>query len=205
MESSKLSLAVWFKAMFLMTHVKKSYSILELSRILGINRYRTVWYLSMKLRVGMGQDLLGKEYFQFLYLISKAKAQTSQLKAIQNYSISAILKSKIYKRDEINLIAPVDVLKKVEVEEFNLKRKGYRCLKVFGVQRKIELKEVHYAVKPDVQLWLSTLVANSNRMLNGIHHGVSFLHLQKYMFEYSFNYNLRSQDKFEKLKNCVLF
>ncbi|WP_318959421.1 hypothetical protein [Lishizhenia sp.] len=187
-----------------MTHVKKSYSILELSRLLGIKRYRTVWYLSMKIRMAMGDEVLAKEYFLFLTLLSKDKCHPSQLKAIQNYSITAIFKSPANCRDEINLIAPLKIQQNVNTVEHSLIKSGYRCLKIFNAQKKIEMKEPHFPVKTKIKNWLNYIMSNENRNLNGIHHGVSFLHLQKYLFEYSFNYNLRYQNKFKILMKRVL-
>lgn len=204
MESSKLSLSTWFKCMFLMTHIKKSYSILELSRILGIRRYRTVWYLTMKLRVVMGDQVLAQEYFHFMYLISGNKSSEKNINGIQNYSMCGIIKTDRRKRDEINIVLPLQLLHNVEVEENRLKDKGYRCVKVFEVMKKIELKEAYFPVKPEVKKWMDTVMANANRLLNGVHHGVSYLHLQLYQLEYSFNYNLRYKNKFEVLKTMVL-
>ncbi|WP_170853719.1 transposase [Lishizhenia tianjinensis] len=169
-----------------------------------MKRYRTVWYLSMKLRMAMGNNLLAKEYFLYFTLISKDKSAYCGLKAIQNYSITAISRGGSHKTDEINLIAPIRLLKKVSAEEKRLSAKGYRCLKLFNTHKKIELKKSYYPVKTHEKNWLNYLMANENRILNGTHHGVSYLHLQKYMFEYSFNYNLRFCNKFKILVESIL-
>ncbi|SFT88826.1 hypothetical protein SAMN05216474_2947 [Lishizhenia tianjinensis] len=204
LESTKLKYAVWFKAIFLMTHVKKSYSTLELARLLGIKRYRTVWYLCMKIRTAMGQELLAREYFQFLYILSKENKSEYNINSLRHNSISAILKKAEKGRDEINLIAPQILHERVHAREVQLARKKYRCLKILGAHEKIELKPAYTPTKPGIQLWMKKLLRNSNKLLNGIHHGVSFLHLQKYMFEFSFNYNYRYKDKFNPIIQQLL-
>ena len=123
---------------------------------------------------------------------------------MKNQSISAICKSVRKANDEICLIAPVELQVRVCTQEFNLMKSGYRCLKILGVQEAIELKEPISPVKSTVKNWMDTLLMNSNRILNGVHHGVSFLHIQKYMFEFSFKYNYRNKDKFRRLFECML-
>ena len=204
MESSNLNFTTWFKAIFFMTHIKKSYSTLELSRLLGIKRYRTVWYLSMKIRMAMGKELLGKEYFQFLYILSNNSNEEYNINELKNYSISAIHTSLTRGQDEINLITPTQTQKDCFSEEKRLRMKGYRCTKIFNAQEGIEYQNPLSPVKPTIKNWLNKLLSNANRMLRGAHHGVSFLHLQKYMFEFSFNYNKRRQNKFIPLISVIL-
>lgn len=204
MESTKLKYSIWFKAIFFMTHVKKSYSTLELSRLLGIKRYRTVWYLSMKIRRAMAQDLLAREYFQFLYILSKENQSDYNMNSLRHKSINAIAKKQKIGRDEINLIAPAHIHQKVNAQEVQLIRKNYRCKKVLGLHNQIEIKPAYTATKPSVQIWMKKLLRNSNKLLNGIHHGVSLLHIEKYMFEFSFNYNYRYQDKFHPIIEQIL-
>lgn len=204
MQSTKLKYTTWFKAIYFMTHIKKSYSCAELARILGIKRERTVWYLMMKIRTAMGRDLMSKEYFRYLFIYAENKDSEDSLRGLKNRTISAICKSVVKGEDSINLIAPIELLQKVYVCETKLRKSGYRCLKILGVQEGIELKPPLSPINSKVKKWMSILLANSNRILNGIHHGVSFLHLQKYMFEFSFNYNYRKKDKFlPLLKNIV--
>lgn len=133
MESTKLPLTTWFKAMFFMTFTKKSLSILELSRLLEIKRYRTVWYLTMKIRMAMSDYVLNKEYNDFILLISADKSVDPNLMGIQNYSTAAVFKSGKRGEDEIGLIAPIELLKNVEIDEALHKIKGYRCIKIFGI------------------------------------------------------------------------
>lgn len=204
MESSKLKFTTWFKAIFLMTHIKKPYSTAEIARILGIKRYRTVWYLVMKLRCAMGRELLAKDYFQFLYIFSHSNERDVQIKKLKNYSVGAIRKKEQKGDDEINLLAPLHLHLNVNAEENRLNSKGYRCKKILGVQNTIEWVNPLSPIKPTVIKWLNKLHSNTSRILNGIHHGVHFLHLQKYLFEFSFNYNYRKKDKFQPLFNQVL-
>ena len=204
MEATKLDYTIWFKAIFLMTHIKKSYSILELSRLLGIKRYRTVWYLTMKIRMGMGKNLLAKEYFQFYYILSNSSQNEYNINELKHHSISAIHNTSTIGEDEINLIAPLQLQWDVYAEENRLRKTGYRCLKIFGAQNDIELKNPITPIKTSIQSWMNKLLSNSNRILKGAHHGVSYLHIQKYMFEFSFNYNGRRKDKFEPLISSIL-
>lgn len=114
---------------------------------------------------------------------------------VQNFSVAAILKSNGKEKDKISLIAPISLLKEISIDESIYRQSGYRCLKIFGIQKYIHHKEAHFPVKKSVILWLRNLRTNEDRILNGIHHGVSRLHIQKYMLEYSFKYNRRYSEK----------
>jgi transposase-like protein len=63
MNSTKLPLATWFRAMHIMTSTKQSVSAVELGRRLGVS-YPTAWYLEKRLRHAMtereGRYLLGR-------------------------------------------------------------------------------------------------------------------------------------------------
>lgn len=54
MESSKISIQIWFMLIHLMTSIKKSMSALEISRQLDL-RYDTIWYAMHKIRCAMGK------------------------------------------------------------------------------------------------------------------------------------------------------
>jgi transposase-like protein len=54
MESSNLSILIWYKTMFLMSATKKSFSANEMQRQLGLKRYEPVWYMMHKIRLSMG-------------------------------------------------------------------------------------------------------------------------------------------------------
>ena len=53
LHNTKLPLAVWFWAAYLMTTDKRGISALLLQRQLGLRRYETAWMLLHKLRRGM--------------------------------------------------------------------------------------------------------------------------------------------------------
>ena len=50
MHGSKLSLSMWFRAVFLMATHSDGLSASELQRQLGLGSYKTAWMLSAKLR-----------------------------------------------------------------------------------------------------------------------------------------------------------
>lgn len=54
MEHSKLPVLTWFKAIHLITTMKKSYSVLALQEQLEMKRYEPVWLMVQKIRMAMG-------------------------------------------------------------------------------------------------------------------------------------------------------
>ncbi len=60
-QDTRTPLAVWFRAMWLVTTQKNGASALGLQRVRGLKRYETAWTLLHKLRPAMvrpGRDLL---------------------------------------------------------------------------------------------------------------------------------------------------
>ncbi|MBN2730181.1 MAG: IS1595 family transposase [Bacteroidales bacterium] len=55
MESSKLPFHYWITSMYFMTLTKKSFSALEMQRILGHKRYEPIWAMMHKIRASIGQ------------------------------------------------------------------------------------------------------------------------------------------------------
>jgi transposase-like protein len=55
MESSKLPFRYWITAMYFMTLTKKSFSALEMQRILKHKRYEPIWAMMHKIRAAIGQ------------------------------------------------------------------------------------------------------------------------------------------------------
>lgn len=199
MEASNLKVDVWFKAIFLLVHTKKSYSILELSRILGIKRYRTVWYLTMKLRVLMGNHLMLRKYLQFKVLFTRENDLSLYNFHLKNKSICAQGIGDSNGVHSINLLAHIELQQKADILEIKLLKGNYRCGKILGTTNNIELGEESFAFRKSKKIWLQKIIANSSRLLQGVHHGVHLIHVQKYLFEFSFKYNYRKGDKFNEL------
>ena len=55
MESTKVSLKVWFQVIHLMTSTKKAFSALEIQRQVGYKFYEPIWYMMQKIRITMGK------------------------------------------------------------------------------------------------------------------------------------------------------
>lgn len=47
---------IWFMCIHLMTSTKKSISVLEMQRQLGVKRYEPIWYMMHKIRLSMGKS-----------------------------------------------------------------------------------------------------------------------------------------------------
>ena len=54
LEASKLPYRYWIITMFMMSISKKSFSALEMQRILGHKRYEPIWFMMQKIRAAMG-------------------------------------------------------------------------------------------------------------------------------------------------------
>lgn len=198
-QSSKLKFTVWFKAIFLMSQTKKSYSSLAIAQILRINREETVWYLMMKIRTAMFDNLLENKYTEFYYVLSPKSEEKKNIKALKYHSVVAVDKSGRSGEDKIFLMAPIKHCQDVFALERGLIASGYRYRKILGIQDRFHRCEGITAIRSSTVKWIKIITENSNKMLDGIHHGVTEIHLQKYMIEFSFKYNHRNTDKFSAL------
>ena len=203
MQSTKVPYHKWFYAIYLMTHIKKPYSCLELSRVLQIKRYGTAWYLMMKIRIAMANNLFKTQFSDFLILISNDNKSEQNLTSPKNNSLVAVSYNPRKGTDLINLLAPSEFLNSITIKEQILQSGDYRYPKILGVHSKIEIGVDRFPFKDDVKRWLVNILSNCKRNLNGIHHGVSDVHLQKYLIEFSFNYNYRRGGKLETLVNEI--
>ncbi|MGH8783451.1 IS1595 family transposase [Paraburkholderia sp.] len=205
-QDTRISLRMWFQAMWWVTTQKNGASALGLQRILGLNRYETAWTMLHRLRRAMvrpGRDLLtGRVEADECYLggpeeglpgrhnLDKALVVVAaqedgpgigriRMRQIPDASAASLMP---FVQDSA---APGSV---VHTDGWL----GYSPLKAKGFQHEVTLlkgkKEAASELLPRVHLVISLL----KRWLMGTHQGaVSHKHLDYYLDEFTFRFNRR--------------
>lgn len=220
MESSNLSLHIWFTAFLLMSATKKGFSCLEFQRQLGLKRYETAFNLMHKIRAIMGKRddlylLKGMVEYDEAYVEKATKKVVQERlkrgKGSQKQAIVAVASESTPLED------PLSGKKSSHCGFFKMKVLGdvtKESVEVF-VKESIDSKAVlftdkntayvnlekmveeHIKVKSTsestngVLNWVHTAISNLKKNLLGIYHMVSEKYLQNYLDEFAYKLNRR--------------
>ncbi len=217
MQASKLPFSYWYIAMYLMSHSKKSLSALQMQRELSHKRYEPIWAMMHKIRTLMSKDqesIIMKGFVElddaFIAVktpgvkknnkqgrgtITKSSvlvlAETSDINTKETiyakhsalrklrFIVSNDLKSNSIKNNLMNKIDSNAIV-------FTDGYKGYANLIGGHISIPIEPKMADKLLP-----WVHTNISNVKRMLLGIFHSITPVHLQKYLDEFSFKTNNR--------------
>ncbi len=218
MESSNLSLRIWYLAIALMNMTKKGISAHEMKRQLGMKRYEPVWSLMHKIRSAMGQRdnkyiLEGMVELDEAYISKSTRANTklkrgkgSQRK--QNVVVMAestpledivtgansshcrYYKMKILDSHKSESIESC-VEQSLDEKTFVLSDKSntYNNLSDYIEGHVTELSD---PVTTNTTLrWVHIAISNVKRNLLGIYHKISGAYLQNYLNEFCYKLNRR--------------
>ena len=213
LHNTKISLALWFWAAYLMTTDKRGISALLLQRQLGLRRYETAWMMLHKLRramVNMAREPLhGKTEIDDTW-IGGAQAGLRGSRQLKGRRAALVLVA-VEKRGKASGRLRIAVIPdfKAATLSFFIKQNiapGSTIytdgLKTFTGLREMGYKHVQRSQPPTSDLrkgaksvvpLADRAIGNLKQWLIGTHHGVSRAQLQVYLDEFVFRHNRRKQ------------
>jgi transposase-like protein len=220
MEHSKMTFRKWYQVMIMMSATKKGISAKEMQRQFGATRYESTWNLMHKIRQAMGnreasyklddQIELDEAYYRVETLAAKKANQKRGRGSVITVPVSIMVESTRLENIETNetttrcghlkmkLIEDhkaetIDEVVKGNAEKnailFSDDSTSYTHLE--------EIAEEHHPTKSSEQTtktelkWVHTVISNSKRVFNGIHHKVNKKYIQNYLNEFSYKFNRR--------------
>lgn len=210
----------WFWAIFLMTRQKSGVSAKGLQRMLGLKRYSTAWLMTHKIREAMEDrdkkyklsGLIEMDESYFGGNKSGKRGRGAEGKAIVAVSVenrgehAGFASMKVIEKATSNELAAVAEEKFIK-EKCTIKTDGfnsYKYLDKIGFSHISEKADGNNASK--VLPWVHTLISNAKSAIQGIFHGVSLKHLQRFLDEYCYRFNRRFKESelFDRLVTaCV--
>lgn len=192
MKNSKCSYQEWLHAIYFLLEPKKPISTKELQRKLGSKYYKRVYYMAMKIRYELIRINKNLDFSSYALLkkLDEFDLNDGKLHSVPAKTVLLYKKDKCVSKLRM-IISKQDL--KYNLKEIEHKMKDYSFIKLLNSQDKelfqmSLMKRKKYAVNRHMDLRIQH---NTNRIIEGIHHGVSRFHLQAYLDEFSFKYNNR--------------
>lgn len=208
--STKLSLTIWFQAMYFLSQTKNNISILELMRLLGIS-YHTAWRMKHKIMQVMFEreettKLSGRVELDDAYLGGEnpggkagrgsenkvpfvAAVQTNE----KNNPVYAVFsKVKTFSNDEIVAWANRSLVS----EHTMIVSDGLPCFQSVTTTGCIQQREVvgrnRKSTDMDCFTWVNTILGNLKTAISGTYHSFDFKkYAHRYLGEYQYRFNRR--------------
>ncbi|SFT77095.1 hypothetical protein SAMN05216474_2307 [Lishizhenia tianjinensis] len=209
MKNSKATYKEWLYAIYFILDAKKPMSNKELQRKLGCKHYKKVYYMSMKIRYEISKinDRLVFSLCKKLPAMDELKIKDGKLHALPKNSrlyFSSQNKVKLL-RFKLSLMKCIEIKNKLLDKPFNNSfPKLYKATEICPIACENNISNTTCVLNERMD---KILQHNVNRIIEGIHHGVSLLHLQVYLDEFTFKYNHRKYQipKYELFfKKCEL-
>lgn len=214
-EDSKISLAKWYAAIYLITSHKKGISSLQLHRDLGVTQ-KTGWYMLHRVRHSLGlqqeEKLTGTIEADETFMGGKEgnKHKSKRIEASQGRSSAKTPVAGLIERGG-NLIAkqvpdtsgkslrPFILANVTQGSNLNTDEWfGYNGLKAVYNHNIISHSENEYVRNSIHTQSIEGFWSLLKRSVYGIYHSVSNKHLQQYVNESVFRYNTRKQSENER-------
>lgn len=202
MHKSKLSLQIWFWAIYLVSRDKRGYSATQLEAELNI-AYSSAWYLLQRIRSAMaGRDseymLSGIVEMDDTYFGAPAEGGKRGRGTQKTIVMVAVSKTESGKPNYLKMKV-LDNLKGETVGDFakaNIVKGSTVQSDAYRSYRKplADDYEHQYEVfdsNSDMLKWLHTFIGNAKAFVNGTFHGLGVKHLQRYLDEFSYRFNRR--------------
>lgn len=219
MEKTHTKLRIWFWAIYLVAHDKRSRSATSISEELGIS-YKTAWLMLQKIRKAMGdrdsQYMLGGIVELDDFFLG---APTEGGKRGRGTEKSLVLAGLSLNNQGYPLFLKMQVVpdvKGVTLAEFahsviesgsKISSDAYRSyLKLAKEGYEHEPKDFDPKQNPDHLKWLHTVISNAKAFIAGTFHGFDKKHLQAYLKEFCYRFNRRrfKGELFNRLLTCCL-
>lgn len=204
MEKTRVALAKWFWAMFLMSNDKRGCSATQLSVELGLC-YSTAWFLCHRIRSAMGER--DTQYVLSGYIEADDAffgAPTSNGKRGRGTDKSVGLVGLSLNEKGHPQYAKMQVVSDVKSEtiasfaEENIEQgatiasDGFPSYKILAEKGFVhEGKLCDPVSDPDHLRWLHTIISNAKAFIMGTYHGLGERHLQYYLDEFCYRFNRR--------------
>ena len=204
MHRTRVPLAQWFRAAYLMTTLTPGISAVQLQRQLGLGSYRTAWTMLHKLRKATvrpaREKLHGKVEVDDTYVGGKeedvvgrqVKTQTPVVVAVEVCG-RASGRVRLRALPDVSAASLLPFVQETIASGTVVYTDGWR-----GYAR-VASRGFHHRVRPmkagedrsRVLPRVHRAISNLKSWLQGTHHGVSPKHLQPYLDEYAFRFNRR--------------
>jgi transposase-like protein len=202
-----LPLIVWFQAITLMLNAKKGISAKQLQRDLGIGGYKTAWYLNHRIREVMAEGAIpllgGIVEIDETYIGGKQRGNKGKLK---NKDVVVGMRQRggplrLVRTEDNKAESVLDVIyahvdkgvEKIMTDEspiYNFKLTKYHRAKHKRIKHKSKVYvrgEVHTNT-------IESAFSLFKRGVIGSFHQLSIKHLQRYLNEFSYRFNRRTDD-----------
>ena len=219
-EDTKIPLVKWFMALYIFSSHKKGISSYQLARDIGVTQ-KSAWFLLHRLRYAFKQatdELVGVVEVDETYVGGKEKNKHAGKKLPGNKGRSLKTKAAVFgmmERDG-NVIAQVvpDVSAKtlIPIIEEAVQEGATIVSDEYNIYRKVVGSYNHEIVRHKANEYvngrahtngLEGFWSHLKRMIDGVYHHVSIIHLQRYVNEESRRWNTRKMDGGERF-NLIL-
>ena len=214
---SHVSLTNWFQAILELTIAKGGISAVELRERLGLGSYKTAWGMLHKLRKAMGlrddsrPELSGVVEIDGAVFGRRSRGNQDQAYMAVEVRMSAkgkpcagrLAAARVvkFRRDEA-----VGFVSEQVAPSSTIRCDGGNDLTNLDLHVHVDLetrKNEPYPIVANNWLpWVNRVITNLKGALNGIYHGVSAKHLDKYLAEYCYRFNRRSAR--DRLQLCLI-
>lgn len=224
-EDSKIPLQKWFMAIYLITSHKKGISSLQLAKDIGVTQ-KTAWFMNHRLREAQrtkayNEPMKNTVEVDEAYIGGKEKNkhESKKTKGTQGRSLqtkaavvalvergSGVRAFHVENTQRATLhnmvMQNVALGSKVNTDEFS----AYEGLNYFYLHGSVDHVGGKYVIGDVHTNTVESFFALFKRGVYGIYHSMSKKHLQRYLQEFCFRYNMRTQDNgtglFSVLDNC---
>jgi transposase-like protein len=205
---TRTPLVKWFWAIFLIARQKSGISSRALMKLLKINSYQTVWSMCHKIRKAMGErdahyKLAGLVEMDEAYFGGSKpgpRGRGSDGKTIVAVCVEDCGDSPGYATmqviDEVTSEELAGVAeKKIKKEGTTIKTDGFRSYRYLNKQGFVQEGSKASGKHASIVLpWVHTFIGNVKSTIQGIFHGVSGKHLQRFLDECSYRFNRRFKE-----------
>jgi transposase-like protein len=220
-ENTKISLRVWFGAMYLISTGKKGVSSLQLAEQLGITQ-KTAWFVNHRIRAMLIDS--NPETFKTVVQIDETlvgglnknrhadkkhkntqggKGKSIVLGAV---GINGKIKTKVISNTEIGTILPIiqKWVQKGSIMVTDEARQYHKSLDTDFLHVSINHSEGEYVRGGFTNNNIENFWSTFKRGIIGIYHFVSPQHLHRYATEFEYRYNNRKDTGVDKFESAII-
>jgi len=219
-ENTKISLRLWFGAMYLISTSKKGVSSLQLAEQLGVTQ-KTAWFINHRIRE-MLKDSAPETFTDVVQIdetlvggLNKNRHADKKHKNTQGgkgksivfgaRSITGKVKTLVIPNTEISTILPVvkNWIETGSIMVTDEARQYHKSLDADFFHVSINHSEGQYASGCFTTNNMENFWSTFKRGIIGIYHYVSPQHLQRYATEFEYRYNNRKDSGVEKFETAI--